>query len=101
MIIIGYVRQLTLDSEDGLLIWTDLTYTCKVINDTVHYGIFEKVIFARVKMWKTGGRVPMAVRAVPEIILRGVGHIIFSDPSTPSTNVESEPPDPRKCKCFN
>ena len=33
------------------------------------------------------------VRAVPEIILRGA--TFFSDPSTPRTNMESEPPDPQ------
>ena len=33
------------------------------------------------------------VRAVPEIILGGAH--FFSDPSTPRTNMESEPPDPQ------
>ena len=36
----------------------------------------------------------IGLRAVPEIILRGA-HIIFSDPSTPRTHMESEPPDPQ------
>ena len=36
------------------------------------------------------------LRAVPEIILGGgVSHIFFSDPSTPRTHMESEPPDPQ------
>ena len=51
-----------------------------------------------------------ALRAVPEIILGGVGHIFFQTPPPPHT-WESEPPDPqessvnqtppRTCKCFN
>ena len=36
-----------------------------------------------------------SLRAVPEIILGG-GHIFFSDPSTPRTHMESEPPDPQE-----
>ena len=34
------------------------------------------------------------LRAVPEIILRGAGPHFFSDPSTPRTHIESEPPRP-------
>ena len=35
------------------------------------------------------------LRALPEIILGGGGCIFFSDPSTPRTHKESEPPDPQ------
>ena len=41
------------------------------------------------------------LRAVPEIILGGGWPHYFSDPSTPRTNMESEPPTPRTHKCFN
>ena len=42
------------------------------------------------------------LRVVPEIILRGSGPHFFSDPSTPRTHMESEPPPTlRTRKCFN